>query len=200
MPSWSRISMNFDKNLDHEEIDEFLEHLSASVGRRLQRLGEEYKTLSEDQFEYPNDIHPYRDHLTEQMMSSQAAKELGDELSIVALYKKVEAQTGRVIKRRVPAAASKKLAYFTQLCEALPFDIKTVNGFVSFNELRLLNNSIKHGGVVSQELADSFPSWAAGAEPKELGSAFSRLLPGVKSYVSDLVEKVYAHTKPSTGC
>ena len=196
MPSWPHVFMNFDRNLDHEEIDEFLEHLNASVHRRLRKLDEENSTLSEDQFEHPDDIHSYRDHLMEQMISAQAAKDLGDELSIVALYKKVEAKTGRIIKRHIPAAGPKNLSYFKQFCEALPFGIETVSGFVSFNELRLLNNSIKHGGVVSQELADNFPLWTIGAELKELGSAFSRILPGVKTYVSDLVEKVYAHGKP----
>lgn len=196
MSSWSLISMNFERNLDHEEIDEFLEHLNASIRRRLRSLEEEYSTLSDEQFAHADDILTYRDHLTEQMISAQGAKDLGDELAIVALYKKVEAKSGRIIKRRIPSAISKNLSYYNQLCDALPFDIKTVNGFASFNELRLLNNSIKHGGTVSHELAVNFPSWPPGADLKELGSAFARILPGVKSYVLDLVEKLYAHSKP----
>ena len=195
MSSWERIFKNFDKRLDHEDIDEFLDHLNASVNRRIKKLEDEYKNLTVDQFEDLRDIDAYRDHLGEIITSSYDAKTLGDELSIVALYKKVESKTGRIVKRLIPAASHKNLSYFKQLCEVLPFDIKMVNGFASFNELRLLNNSIKHGEVVSQELADNFPSWVVGAELKGLDSAFARILPGVEAYVSDFVEKVYAHSQ-----
>lgn len=195
MSSWERIFKNFDKQLDHEDIDEFLDHLNASVNRRIRKLEDEYKNLTVDQFEDPRDIDAYRDHLGEIITSSYDAKALGDELSIVALYKKVESKTGRIVKRLIPATSHKNLSYFKQFCEALPFDIKTVNGFASFNELRLLNNSIKHGEVVSQELADNFPSWIVGAELKGLDSAFARILPGVETYVSDIVENIYAHSQ-----
>lgn len=195
MSSLERIFKNFDKRLDHEEIDEFLDHLNASVNRRIKRLEDEYKNLTIDQFEDPRDIDAYRDHLGETITLSYATKALGDELSIVALYKKVESKTGRIVKRLIPAATHKNLSIFKQFCEVLPFDIKTVNGFASFNELRLLNNSIKHGEVVSKELAGNFPIWIVGADLKELDSAFSRIFPGVKTYVSELVESVYAHSK-----
>lgn len=163
MPSLEQIFKNFDKRLDHEDIDEFLDHLNASVNRRIKKLEDEYKNLTVDQFEDPRDIDAYRDHLGEIITSSYDAKALGDELNIIALYKKVESKTGRIVKRLIPAASHKNLSYFKQFCEVLPFDIKTINGFASFNELRLLNNSIKHGEVVSQELSDNFPSWVVGA-------------------------------------
>lgn len=195
MSSLEKLFKNFDKRLDHEEIDDFLAHLNDSVNRRIKIMENDYNNLTEDQFEDPRDIDAYKDHLGELITSSYAAKALGDELSIVALYKKVETKTGRIVKRHIPAAATKNLSFFKQLCETLPFDINTVSGFASFNELRLLNNSIKHGEVVSQELADNFPTWIIGAELKELDSAFARILPGVKTYVSDFVEKVYANGK-----
>ena len=195
MPPWGQIFKNFDKRLDHEDIDEFLDHLNASVNRRIKKLEDEYKNLTVDQFEDPRDIDAYRDHLGDIITSSYDAKALGDELSIIALYKKVESKTGRIAKRLIPAASHKNLSYFKQFCEVLPFDIKTINGFASFNELRLLNNSIKHGEVVSQELSDSFPSWIVGAELNGLDRAFARILPGVETYVSDLVENIYARSQ-----
>jgi len=196
MPSWNQVFANFDKNLDHEEIDEFIEHLEVSTARTLKRLSEEYRNLSEDQFEDPRDLPSYQDHLSERSASTEAARNLGGQLSVVALYKKVESKTGRIIKKRVPGAASKNLSYFKQLCDALPFPIATVDGFDSFNELRLLNNSIKHGGVVSPELATEFPRWPASQEIESVGDAYNRLLPGVKKYVEDLVTKVYGSHTP----
>jgi len=196
MPSWSQIVMNFERILDHDEIDEFIEHLEVSTKRRLKSLEEEYKNLTEDQFEDPSDLFSCQDHLSEQAIATQAARDLGGQLSIVALYKKVEAKTAKIVKKRLPSATGKNLSYFKTLCEALPFDITSVNGFSALNELRLLNNSIKHGGKVSQELASTFPVWTAGAEIETVGDAYSRLLPGVKAYVFDLVTKLYANGKP----
>lgn len=191
MPSWKQAFKNLDKRLDHEEIDDFLDHLNVSLNRRIKRLEDEERSLSPEQFEDPLDIHEYREHLGELAASVYAAKALGDELSIIALYKKVEAHTGRVVKRKVPKAATANLAYFKQLCNVLPFDIQTVDGFAGFNELRLLNNSIKHEGKVSIELAKEFPLWVQGAELPELDKVFQRLLPEIKKYVADLTERLY---------
>lgn len=194
MPSWAQFLKNSDKRLDHDEIDEFLDHLNASLNRRIKRFEEEERNLSTDQFEDPRDIDGYRDHLADLAASSHAAKALGDELSILALYKKVEAHIGRVIKRRLPTTAKMNLSYFKNLCSALPFDIKAINGYSGFNELRLLNNSIKHGGKVSSELAKEFPMWKEDDELSGLGDAFQRLLPEVKRYVADFAEKLYTVT------
>ena len=106
MPSLKQLIMNFDKRLDHEELDEFLDHLSASINRRLKRLEEDERTLSQEQFEDPRDMEGYRNHLEDLAASAYAAKVLGDELSIIALYKKVEVHTGRVVKKKVPTAAT----------------------------------------------------------------------------------------------
>jgi len=196
MPSWEQLLKNYDKRLNHDEIDEFLDHLNASLNRKIKRLEEEEQTLTPEQFEDPRDMDGYRGHLTDLAESVYAAKVLGDELSIVALYKKVEAHTGRVVKKKVPKAAEMNLSFFKKFCDALPFDITTVDGFTGFNELRLLNNSIKHSdGKVSIELAKEFSTWKQGAELSELDKVFKRLLPEVKKYVADLAEKLHT-TEP----
>lgn len=191
MGSWEQLIENFDKRLDHEEIDDFLVHLNESVGRRIKALEDESSNLSSENFEDPRDIDAYKSHLDELIGSSYSAKMLGDELSIIALYKKVEIHTGNVIKRKIPSASSKNLSYFKELCKVVPY-IKTVDGYSAFNELRLINNSIKHGGKVSSELADNFSCWKENDEISGLEDAFKRLLPKVKQYVRNLVEKIYA--------
>lgn len=190
MPSWKQALKNFDMRIDHDEIDEFLDHLNESLNRRIKLLEEEERNLCSEQFEDTLDIVGYRDHLGDLAASVFATKALGDELSIIALYKKVEVHTGRIVKKKVPMAATVNLSNFKQLCKLLPY-IKTLDGFAGFNELRLLNNSIKHEGKVSLELATEFPQWTQGAKLSELDKAFQRLLPEVKKYVADLAERLY---------
>lgn len=194
MPAWSKILMNFDRNLDHEEIDEFLELLELSTCRRLRKLKEECDSLTEEAFEDSRDLPIYQERLAEQSTATKMARDLGGQLSIIALYKKVEAQTSRVVKKRIPSAASKNLHVFKKLCGVLPFDIRNIDGFQFFNELRLLNNSIKHGGVVSEELASAYPLWVSGARIESIANAYERLLPGVEAYMFDLVTQLYSTT------
>lgn len=192
MVTWSQTIRNWDRRLDHEDIDEFLDYLNTSVNRRIGRLEKEIQNLAPERFIDSRDMEPYREHLYDLAASAYAVKSLGDELSIIALYKKVEIHTGRIVKRIIPAAASVNISYFGTLCKTLPFDINTVNGFAGYDELRLLNNSIKHDGKVSVELASKYPHWARGAELRDLDVVFQRLLPEVKKYVADLAEKLHA--------
>ncbi|WP_335911910.1 MULTISPECIES: hypothetical protein [Shewanella] len=191
MVSWEKMFENYDKRLDLDDINEFQSHLNNAVDHKIKKLEAEYDTVTQENFADPDDLIPYKEHLNDVMMSVYSAKVLGYELSIIALYKKVEIKTKKIIEARVPNPKAKNLSYFNNLCDVLPFDIKFVNGYESFNELRLINNSIKHGGYVSSELATSYPDWKEEDELKDLEKAYERLLPGVESYVYDLVSKIY---------
>jgi soluble cytochrome b562 len=192
MATWAQVLKSFDKQLDHREIDEFLRHLNKSVNSHIRELEKEIKNQSPDKVEDPRDLNDYRDYLEERIMYLYATKVLGDELSIIALYKKIEIHTNRIIKRKFPTRDAKKLSDIKYLKDKLQLDIKTVEGYSSLNELRLINNSIKHEGKVSAELAKQFPSWKEGAKLSDLDLSYKRLLPGVNQYVKDLVEKLYA--------
>ncbi len=137
----------------------------------------------------------YKDHLGDLVWTARNVKMLGDELSIIALYKKVEWQVGRIVKKRVDNASDVKLAYFQKLCTVLPFAIKGVEGFSAFNELRLINNAIKHEGKVSVELAKEYSVWMRGENLSNLDDSYRRLLPGVKQFVADLVDKLDVYSK-----
>jgi len=190
MNSWKQAVENFDKRLDYEEIDDFLLHLNESVDRRVKKLTDESKKSSSQNFENLTDIDKYRDYLEDLIESSYLVKNLGDELSIIALYKKVEIHIGKVMKRKIPLASSKKLSYFDQRCKVLPY-IQTVEGYLAFNELRLINNSIKHEGKVSSELAKNFSCWKENDQISGLDNVFKRLCPKVEQYVRNLVTKIY---------
>ena len=184
---------NFDKNLDHQDIDDFRILLNDSVDREYQRLEELCKLVSKDNARY-------LDYLEGKQESAVFISFLGDELSILALYKKVEIQTLRIIKSQIPLlfkeGKNKKTPYYDILKNKVKtqrpsFAVENIRSYDAFNELRLLNNSIKHDGLVSDDLSQSYPEWGkAGAEIKGFGDAYIRLLPEIKIFVSDLVETV----------
>jgi hypothetical protein len=65
-------------------------------------------------------------------------------------------------------------------------DIRTIPGYWSIDELRLVSNAIKHNGKVSKELAQKYSNWTEGALLTSLGATYDRLAPGVRLYVMAL--------------
>jgi len=122
------------------------------------------------------------------------AQKLGYELCIVALYKQVELHTKQVVKRNFPSVDEKALFNFAKLKAALPFKIGKLKNYAAVNELRLINNAIKHEGRVSKELAKYYPIWKAGEKLDGLEFALNRLSPLLQKYVEEFVTAAYQHS------
>ena len=192
--SLGKLFENWDKRFETETLDEFRDHLEASLRRRQKSLDEEYSSLTVEQFEDPRDIEGYRMHLDDQMAFSVDVQHLADELSILALYKQVELHIKRITKKNFPNINEKELFNIGTLKKALPFDLEALPDFQAFDELRLINNAIKHEGKVSEELARKFKSWNEGNKLENLGAVYTRLLPSVKSYVKSFVTSAYENS------
>jgi len=158
-------------------------------------LEHEYSSLTEEQFEDPSLIDSYRAHLEDQAYFAGEVRKLSHELCIVALYRQIELHSKRVAKRNFPCLDNRQLFNIASLKRALPFDLETLPQFAAFDELRLLNNAIKHTGRVSDELAKSFPNWKLGEELKYLDTRYEHLEPLVKEYVKAFVSAAYANSE-----
>jgi len=192
MLSWAEVSYTFDKNLDLEEIEEFQLHLNHAVDKKMEGLQTRLDNASESDVEDPERLPCYKEHLTDVIISTYSAKLLGYELSIIALYKKIEIKIKQIVESKIAGVNPKKLSDYKYMSGKLPFKVEEVQGYKSFDELRLINNCIKHGGVVSNVLAKDYSHWEETEELSGLNEAYERLLPEVKLYVNDFVEKVYA--------
>jgi len=196
--SFVQLLENLHKRLETEAIDEFREHLKISLDRTERSINYEYQNVTEDQFEDPFDIDSYKGMLEDRFFMIEEVRKLSDELSILALFKHVEIHTKRVIKRHLPSIDSKKLFNINSLKQELPFTLEKVTNFNAFNELRLINNAIKHQGKVSAELARNFPSWQEGDEFPRLNNTYLRLYPQVKIYIESLVGQIASHSELNT--
>lgn len=185
---------SFDRRFDIETLEEFQRHFESSVAGREKSLTSEYSSLSIDQFEDPEDLPNYQSHLADEFFCLDEVKKLGYELCIVALYKQIELHTKKVVKRNFPSVDEKVLSDFSKLKAALPFKLNKLKNYAAINELRLINNAIKHVGRVSKELAKCYSTWKAGEKLDRLDSALVRLSPLVQIYVDELVTSAYAHS------
>jgi hypothetical protein len=192
--SISKLFETLDKRFETEVIDEFRRHLEVSLSKQLKSMEENYASVSDNQFEDPSDIEGYKMHLDDLMVYSGDVQKLADELSIVALYKQFEIHTKRVVTKNFPRVNQKELFNFDLLKKALPFDLEAIPNFLAVDELRLINNAIKHEGKVDGKLAGKFAGWNEGDELLNLGTVYARLLPSVKDYVKSFVSAAYGHS------
>ena len=192
--SIGRMLESFDRRFDLETLEEFQRHFESSVADRKKSLQSEYSDLTADHFEDPEDFPNYQSHLEDEFFSLDEVQKLGYELCVVALYKQVELHTKQVVKRNFPSVDEKALFNFDKLKAALPFKMGKLKNYAAVNELRLLNNAIKHEGRVSKELAKSYPTWKAGEKLDSLEFALNRLSPLIQKYVEEFVAAAYQHS------
>jgi len=112
---------------------------------------------------------------------------LGEELAIIGLYKTIEIAIKRACK--LSGKFNDEEIYEMYITKKLiknfnniKIDIKIIDGFTSFEELKLLNNSLKHEGTINKNLLKINPKIGKeGEKIKNSAEHFNRLLyPSIK--------------------
>lgn len=123
---------------------------------------------------------------------------IAEEMVILALYKTIE----KNIKKMVRASnlfseeEIKKMFNFNTLKRLLKervTDIEGLPGFAALDELRLLNNCIKHQDKAGLELA-RYPSWNDGDQLSSLWGHYERLKPDVRKLLDEFSKRLVAAT------
>lgn len=129
--------------------------------------------------------------------------ELSHELVTMALYKKIELRIHRILTVAYPYEDLRHMYRHTHLKKFLGchnISLMTLLHYNELNELRHVNNSIKHGGVVSGPLS-KFPGWQVGGPLENLDKCYERISLLMPIFVEDLVSKVESdvgcYTSPS---
>jgi hypothetical protein len=132
-----------------------------------------------------------QEFLADDLHELDAISDLADQLAMVALYRVVEINTGRILAHKFGAGARRNAPYFGRLRTFLMqqgVDIERIPHYRAANELRLLNSAIKHAGHVTAELANEYPRWRQGQQLADLGAACERLKVRVPSYIFRFAE------------
>lgn len=93
----------------------------------------------------------------------------------------------RIAYRDIKTDRIYKLHYLEKKLRKRGIKIRELAHFKSYDELRCINNDIKHGGVVGSELA-KYPGWALGEDLLSIDSAYERLAPECRSFVGELIQ------------
>lgn len=180
--------------LDTEYIDSFRNLVDLSLQNEFKAIDERYESHKRATYRNPDVEQINYDWIAGDAIFMGNVSSLADELSIVALYKLFEHKHKELIAFHKKENRKEKYSYWKNVLSVLPKEAKASPNFSAVNELRLLNNSIKHEGQVSNELAQEFPNYGeAGSEFSELDKAFERIKPSVVIYLKELHE-IYKKT------
>lgn len=179
-----------------ETLDEIRLVVGASLERQRKYLDQEHEDYADFGGDTAHEFTGYQNHLEERWLFTKEVAQLCAELTVVALFRQVELHLKHVTAKMLPSVNAAKFSNVQTLLLSLPF-VSTLPDFAAFDELRLLNNCIKHQGTVSQALAQKFPAWKLHAELSGLDAAYDRLLPSIKRFVSDFVDGCDALKPPS---
>jgi hypothetical protein len=173
--------------LDTEYIDSFRKLVAQSMENEFKKIYARYAVHQQTTYNDSEIQQIDYDLISGDAIFTSDVSYLADELSIVALYKIFEKKHKELIAFHRKEHNAGKYSYWENVLSVLPSEAKTSRHISAVNELRLLNNSIKHNGLVSVELSQNFPSYGqAGSELAELDKAFERLKPSVVFYLKEL--------------
>ncbi|MBB3277409.1 hypothetical protein [Pseudoxanthomonas sp. OG2] len=186
------LRLRFLKQDDFEQIDHLVAAVGSYVSRAKAELADKHASLAADA-ELDQSLQGFEEMLIDDEVGFyEELKPLASELSIVALYKRIEILTKRAVTTAHPSINPAQLFKFNQLKAALlatGLDLQTVSNYVAADETRALNNCVKHSGKVSEELA-AYPGWTLGEPLGDLERAYVRLAPLCLDYINDLIEKL----------
>jgi hypothetical protein len=111
------------------------------------------------------------------------------ELTILSAYRYLEVAMSTRIAEHFPDLVSRQLHKNQHVQQRFPF-LKTLFGAHAVEELRLLNNCIKHSGRVSRQLALRYPTWREGEPLAGLDAAYERIAPFIGAYWVDFVQTI----------
>jgi hypothetical protein len=189
-----RLKMLLD--FSYESIDRMIANLKSFAGAEHAKIEQDVSALATSDGE-PDDIAWEKHLLNEEHFLLDESIALANELSIVALYKNVEISTKRAVTTTFADVSARSLFKIRDMKDALKrkgIDIEKLPSFPAFDELRCINNDVKHNGKVSSELAQ-YAGWMLGKDLEHLDIAYDRLAPGAASYVRELVGELLKQVK-----
>lgn len=111
-------------------------------------------------------------------------------MGVVALYKKIELTTKRAVTLAFSDISQAQLFKIKALKDALKkkgVNLEALPSYPVMDEIRCINNDIKHSGVVGKELS-AYDGWTEGQPLVNLDAAYNRLAPLASSYINELID------------
>lgn len=153
-----KLRLSFAGQLEPEPVFEFLSAVESQTTQRLKRLSRESR--KEAKTFRPGSIQSeiLASYFEDEFALAQSASELASLFAIVALYSQIEIRTKNMCEDSIPDVKSAALFKWKALKALLlknGIDLQKIVRYDEVNQLRCLNNAIKHGDSINAELAET---------------------------------------------
>ena len=155
-------------------------------------MAEEYESIQmESDYEFKEQ---YQEHLIELNYINSKVLSLVNEMQIIALYKMSEIAIYDMCKISDLFEPDEIRNFYRQpdLVNAFKekvYDMREIDNYDQYNELRLINNCIKHSGQVSKQLSE-VEGWNMGEPLQNLGAHYLRLRDPCRDFIINIRKKI----------
>lgn len=183
-------------NLDPVRLADLLEFSKIYNNQFTEKADKKVREIQGDLSLDSDEKNRMIDFLVEDVSIMDDIRIIGEELAIIGLYKSIEIAIKKSIKLTGKFSKKKleelhKIEKFIEYFKDINIDVESIEGFNSFNELRLLNNCLKHSGFISKALMNVNPSlWKKGEKIDNSAETFSRLLYPSIDFLKELGNKI----------
>lgn len=136
-------------------------------------------------------------HLEDCLTNAAAADRLADQVVIQALYARFEIRLKQLVTAGIPGVRRHSLFRWSEVHRQLGIigiDLSALPACADVNELRVLNNAIKHEGCVSEELARlGYPL----GQPIPLSGSYGRFRSACCDFIAGLAAALLRYHDPS---
>lgn len=195
-----KLRVRFAAEYPEDVIDMFAYSGVQNKSRLKARLDKELSAISSDESLSEGEKHELEGYLSDELFLSEKTEELAHEMTIIAFYKTIEITIKDMLKFS-QLFTDKEINKFWKVKELKEqvaqkvHDMETLNGYAAYDELRLINNCIKHSGKVDKELSIFYSNWKNGDKLHDLDKAYFRLKDDVNKFVVALKNEILAKMK-----
>lgn len=179
-----------------EAIDGIYDASLQTKSKLEKELAQQAKEISADTTLDADEMQYMLSSLGDDLFMAEVTTELAGEMMVVALYKTIEIAIKRMTKASGLFTPTQLESFFrvSELKKQLKkkvCDIETLNKYQAYDELRCINNAIKHSGIVGTELA-AYSGFKKGQKLADLHNHYYRLRNDVDSFLIALQDKIIA--------
>jgi hypothetical protein len=182
-----------------EDVIDMFAYSNVGDKQKLkERFDKEIKEFSEHDSLSEEEKYELEGAFSDELFLCEETEELSREMTIIAFYKTIEIAIKKMLEFSQLFTLEQIKTFYLfdrlkkQVNEQQICDIETLCGYAAYNELRLINNCIKHSGTIDEKLSIPYPIWNNGEKLQNLDKAYFRLKDDVNKFLKTLRDEILA--------
>ncbi|BBB66537.1 hypothetical protein UNDYM_2284 [Undibacterium sp. YM2] len=195
--NFKKRSIKWTSDLDLNIINQMYDYALVAKENLLKELGETSAKIEVDDSLTDWQKQDINESYADEYYASEQTVFLIGEMQIIAMYKTAEIAIKRMLKISdlfTDEEIGKMYVHpilKSKLKSKASIDIEILTGYKALDELRLINNCLKHSGRVDDDLS-VFPKWTLDAQISDCSNHYDRLKDDVKAFVEALGRELVA--------